>query len=100
MLKELTLSAITNARERLGERVVTTPSLQWQGAELSKYLGSDTAVFVKLELFQRTGTFKARGGNKIVEDILLLKFHSGFMPFLAVFATTTKIRHHIDATKI
>ncbi|MAJ24554.1 MAG: serine/threonine dehydratase [Rickettsiales bacterium] len=61
MLKELTLSAITNARERLGERVVTTPSLQWQGAELSKYLGSDTAVFVKLELFQRTGTFKARG---------------------------------------
>jgi len=66
MRSELTLDAIKMARERLGERVVTTPSLQWQGTELSKSLGLDTTVFVKLELFQRTGTFKARGAMNVM----------------------------------
>jgi threonine dehydratase len=61
MHKELTLSAMANSRTRLCDRIVTTPSLQWRSTDSSKSQGPDAAVFVKLELFQHTGTFKARG---------------------------------------
>ena len=66
MHSELTLEAIASARARLGERIVTTPALQWQGVELDRIVGGDTDVFVKLELFQRTGTFKPRGALNVM----------------------------------
>ena len=66
MNSELTLDAIAATRERLGDRVITTPSLNWRGDELSGAIGNDIDVFVKLELFQRTGTFKARGAMNVV----------------------------------
>ena len=34
---------------------------RWHGAAVSDALGPESAVFLKLELFQRTGTFKVRG---------------------------------------
>jgi threonine dehydratase len=46
----LTLHAIKEARLLLGDRVVTTPVVE-----------SASGVTLKLELFQRTGSFKARG---------------------------------------
>ncbi len=55
------LAAIEAARARLGDRVVETPVQQWRGPAVADALGSAGAVFLKLELFQRTGTFKARG---------------------------------------
>lgn len=55
------LADIRAARERLGPRVRETPVWHWQGEGLRKALGEDTEVFLKLELFQYTGTFKARG---------------------------------------
>lgn len=61
MDSELSLDVIKATRERLGDRVITTPALQWQGDELDRRIGEDCEVYVKLELFQRTGTFKARG---------------------------------------
>jgi len=66
MNSELTLAAITATRERLGDRIVTTPSVKWQGPELTAVIGATTEVFVKLELFQRTGTFKARGAMNVM----------------------------------
>jgi threonine dehydratase len=69
MRDELTLAAIAATRERLGNRVITTPVLQWEGAELSKLLGEDIEVFVKLELFQRTGSFKARGAMNVMMQL-------------------------------
>src|SRR5690606_21933851 len=36
--------------------------------------------------------------NEIVEYILFLLEHSGFVPFFSVFTSTTKIHHHIDAS--
>lgn len=69
MNAELTLEAIAATRERLGDRVITTPSLNWQGEELAKCIGGDTDVFVKLELFQRTGTFKARGAMNVMMQL-------------------------------
>lgn len=40
--------------------VVQTPVHQWRGALIQRHLGEDSELHLKLELFQRTGTFKAR----------------------------------------
>ena len=53
--------AIRTARERLGERVRETPVWHWRGDTIEREAGAGTQVFLKLELFQHTGTFKARG---------------------------------------
>jgi len=60
-LRVPTLAAIRAARATLAERVVTTPVWRWQGREIDAAVGSATEVWLKLELFQRTGTFKPRG---------------------------------------
>lgn len=56
-----TLAEIRAARQRLGERVRTTPVWRWRGRRIEEILGTGTEVFVKLELFQYAGTFKPRG---------------------------------------
>src|SRR5210317_620046 len=56
-----TLQAIRAARDRLGDRVRRTPAWRWQGRRIDELVGSGTEVFLKLELFQYSGTFKARG---------------------------------------
>jgi threonine dehydratase len=55
------LEAIIAARKRLGERVRETPAWHWQGDAIEHAVGAGTRVFLKLELLQYTGTFKARG---------------------------------------
>jgi threonine dehydratase len=57
----LTLAAIEAARRRLGDRIIETPVHHWRGPELAARIGAETQVFLKLELFQYTGSFKARG---------------------------------------
>ena len=56
-----TIDDIRAARERLGERVRETPVWHWRGDAIGRAAGAATQVFLKLELFQYTGTFKARG---------------------------------------
>src|SRR4026208_2473389 len=60
-VSSLELSDVQAARRLLGDRVLTTPVHEWEGPMLAELLGPDTRVFLKLELFQRTGSFKARG---------------------------------------
>lgn len=55
------LEEIEAARRALGERVRTTPVWEWRGSDKDAALGATTAVTLKLELFQYTGTFKPRG---------------------------------------
>ena len=55
------LSAIEAARATLGDLIEETPVQRWRAPAVSAALGPESAVFLKLELFQRTGTFKARG---------------------------------------
>ena len=64
-----TLDHIDAARVRLGERVVETPVHRWQGQELEAALGGDTEILLKLECFQRTGTFKPRGALTVMMDL-------------------------------
>jgi threonine dehydratase len=61
-----TLEAIRATRERLGDLVVTTPVRRWQDDALDRAVGAGTRVFLKEELFQRTGTFKPRGALAVM----------------------------------
>ena len=56
-----TIQDIRHARERLADRVRETPVWPWLGDAIALAAGPTTQVFLKLELFQYTGTFKARG---------------------------------------
>jgi len=64
-----TLERIRAARARLGDLVVTTPVRRWQDEGLFSAAGADTQVFLKEELFQRTGTFKPRGALSVMLDL-------------------------------
>ena len=66
------LEKVRAARERLGTMVRTTPVWQWQGSELEDVIGDETEVWLKLELFQYTGSFKARGAFNTLLSTLLL----------------------------
>ncbi|MBQ75774.1 MAG: serine/threonine dehydratase [Gammaproteobacteria bacterium] len=57
----LKLTEIRELREQLGGHVDTTPVHRWHSPVVAERLGAGTEVFMKLELFQRTGTFKPRG---------------------------------------
>src|SRR5262245_31621331 len=61
MIPSLTTEDIRSARKLLGDRVVTTPVHEWQSPAVAEVLSPDTRVFLKLELLQRTGSFKVRG---------------------------------------
>lgn len=64
-----TLDEIRTTRSRIDPYIVRTPVWRWQSETLSKALGPNTEVWLKLELFQKTGTFKPRGA---VNDLLQL----------------------------
>jgi threonine dehydratase len=49
-----------DAAKLLATHVMLTPIQSWQSAALQARLGAQTRVSLKLELFQRTGTFKLR----------------------------------------
>ncbi|MEM7374195.1 MAG: threonine/serine dehydratase [Bacteroidota bacterium] len=55
------LTDIRQARTSLGEDVKRTPVTTWKSMEKDRLLSASTSVFVKLELFQHGGSFKARG---------------------------------------
>lgn len=55
------LADIRATRARLGDRILETPVWHWRNREVTDDLGPDTALFLKLELFQHTGSFKPRG---------------------------------------
>jgi threonine dehydratase len=52
---------ITSTARRLSGKVLRTPVWQWQTGAVKNSLGNATEVWLKLELFQKTGTFKVRG---------------------------------------
>ncbi len=61
MEPRLDLESIRHARQKLGDAVVTTPVRQLDGPAVDSALGAGTRPYLKLELFQRTGSFKPRG---------------------------------------
>lgn len=63
------LERIRAARRRLGDLVRETPVWRWQALELDALLGAATSIFLKLELFQHTGSFKPRGALMVMLDL-------------------------------
>ena len=47
--------------------LVETPVWEWRGLEKDKLIGTKRKVFCKLELLQRTGSFKPRGAFCIMQ---------------------------------
>lgn len=60
-IENLRIADFEAARETLGDRIRETPLWRWNCPALEAELGAETEVWLKLELFQATGTFKARG---------------------------------------
>lgn len=56
-----TLPEIRATAERLRGRILETPVWRWQTGIVEQCLDDATEVWLKLELFQKTGTFKLRG---------------------------------------
>jgi len=63
------LEEIRSTAAAIAPYVDRTPVQSWRGPELGSRMGADTQVHLKLELFQRTGTFKARAA---VNNVLAL----------------------------
>jgi threonine dehydratase len=68
-LVALSTPAIRAARERLGARIVETPVRLWEDDAIGGLAGTETRVFLKEELFQRTGSFKPRGALTVMLDL-------------------------------
>src|SRR5712675_795878 len=64
-----TLEQIRAARERLGELIAETPLWPWRGDAVEQAAGRGTQVLLKLELFQRAGSFKPRGALCAMMDL-------------------------------
>lgn len=63
------LEDIRAARERLGNRVITTPVRRIFDDALSAEVGATTGVWLKEELFQHTGSFKPRGALTVMAEL-------------------------------
>lgn len=64
-----TLEAIRATRKRLGELVVTTPTRPLMDDAIANAVGASTRLWLKEELFQRTGSFKPRGALTVMLDL-------------------------------
>jgi threonine dehydratase len=64
-----TIDAIRANRARLGELVVTTPIRRLVDDAVAAAVGGSTEVWLKEELFQRTGSFKPRGALSVMLDL-------------------------------
>jgi threonine dehydratase len=61
-----TIEAIRATRQRLGNRIITTSVRRLVDDALADAVGEDTHVWLKEELFQRTGSFKPRGALAVM----------------------------------
>ena len=61
MSGSLTLKSVSDTAELIDAHVCETPVVEWSGPALKHELPIGTRVFAKLEMFQKSGTFKARG---------------------------------------
>ncbi len=61
MIETFSLTAVRHTANLIAPFVIETPSISWTGPELGSLMSPDTKIWAKLEPFQHSGTFKARG---------------------------------------
>ncbi|HEX8602884.1 MAG TPA: threonine/serine dehydratase [Pseudoduganella sp.] len=54
---------------RLADKILHTPVWRWQTGVIAEAFGDAGEVWLKLELFQKTGTFKLRGALNCIEAL-------------------------------
>lgn len=64
-----TIAAIRANRARLDDFIITTPIRQLVDDAVAVAVGASTRVWLKEELFQRTGSFKPRGALSVMLDL-------------------------------
>jgi threonine dehydratase len=64
-----TLEQISLARANVDPYIVETPVWHWRDREITTAIAKDTQVFLKLELLQKTGSFKPRGALMVMLDL-------------------------------
>ena len=64
----LNLKSIIQTKEKLKDHIIETPTIKFNSSFLKK-INPNTEIFMKLELFQHTGTFKARGALSAASQI-------------------------------
>ncbi len=69
IMEEITLERIRRTRQLLGDHVLETPVWRWRSPEIDGLLGAETQIFLKLELFQYTGSFKPRGALSVMLNL-------------------------------
>ncbi|MEM7657538.1 MAG: threonine/serine dehydratase [Bacteroidota bacterium] len=73
----ISLSDIQHTREQLGELVLTTPVWAWRTIDKERLLGTETEIWIKLELLQRGGSFKPRGALKNMMELAPEQLQTG-----------------------
>ena len=73
-----TLSEVKAAQAKLKNYVVQTPVQRLYSSVVNELLGDQAEVHLKLELFQRTGTFKARGAINSALNCTPEQIRNGF----------------------
>lgn len=70
-----TIEEIEQARARLGDLVLETPTWEWRTGGIERLVGPGTRAWCKLELFQHAGSFKPRGAltNMLALDSVALE---------------------------
>jgi threonine dehydratase len=64
-----TIDDIRANRARLGDFIITTPIRHLVDGAVAAAVGASTQVWLKEELFQRTGSFKPRGALSVMLDL-------------------------------
>jgi len=64
-----TIEEIRANRARLGDLVLTTPVRRLEGDAVDAAVGASTRIWLKEELFQKTGSFKPRGALSVMLDL-------------------------------
>ena len=70
-MKDISLSDIENAAKELEGKIVKTPTLSLKSSKIASSLPMQSDVYLKLELYQHTGSFKARGNLLAVNQLSL-----------------------------
>lgn len=78
-----TLVNIRNTAAKIAPYIIRTPTLPCYGPELSERFGIGRDVFLKLELLQRSGSFKARGALNSVMSLSKEELANGITAFSA-----------------
>jgi threonine dehydratase len=71
------LQAIEQAAAALAGSIRETPMWEWQSPRLRAHQPVDSTLLLKLELFQHTGSFKARGALAVMRSLTPAQLHKG-----------------------